>query len=96
MNIVVGDKITYGRTNGKKFTAIVVKLNKMSFKVIRKEGEFLIHEYVTPALIINADRECVEQEVKPSLVSRLQKENEILKKENERLKSLMESLNVSR
>ena len=83
--IAIGDKITYGRTHGKKYTAIVVKVNKVNYKVIRKEDEYLIHEYVKPSTIIEIHRPEQEQEVKPSLVSRLQRENNDLKEENRSL-----------
>ena len=94
MEVIVGDKITYGRTRGKKYTGTVVKLNKMSYKVIRKEGDFLVQEYVKPQNITEVEKKCIEQEVKPSLVSRLQRENEDLRKENGRLKTIIKSLKI--
>ena len=94
MDILVGDKITYGRKHGKKYTGTVVKLNKMSYKVIRKEGDFLVNEYVKPQNVTEVERKCTEQEVKPSLVSRLKRENEELRKENGRLKTIIKSLKI--
>ena len=95
MEVFVGDKITYGRTHGKKYTGTVVKLNKMSYKVIRKEGDFLVNEYVKPQNVTEVEKKCIEQEVKPSLVSRLKRENEDLRKENGRLKEIITSLKFS-
>ena len=92
MEVIVGDNITYGRTHGKKYTGTVGKLNKMSYKVIRKEGDFLVQEYVKPQNVTEVEKKCIEQEVKPSLVSRLQRENEELRKENGRLKEIIQSL----
>ena len=95
MEVYVGDKITYGRTHGKKYTGTVVKLNKMSYKVIRKEGDFLVQEYVKPQNVTEIEKKCIEQEVKPSLVSRLQRENKNLTNENERLREIIQSLKFS-
>jgi peptidoglycan hydrolase CwlO-like protein len=78
-HLAIGDKITYGRTHGKKYEATVVKLNKLSYKVLRKEGDYLIQEYVKPDVIIGVERQDKEVEVMPSQVNRLQKENTQLK-----------------